>query len=325
LIQRVSTQGFKPGTAFNRVGVSNSMVLQYDVDPTKGALVIVASSRSKRPKVQGQAAKPACPFCPGFEQTTPPATLSLPKHGKWSVRAFENKFPILDPSKPFRGFKQGPAFGYHEVIVETAKHGQLFQDFSKSHLALVFEAWKDRFSKLSAKKGIKCTFLFANHGPKGGASIDHEHAQVTALPFVPPILAAEYAQQASTGGCEYCSLAANKKFRVAENKTFAAVCIPYSRFAYETWIIPKKHKLSILDFDAREAEDLMELLARAIGRIYPSVPNYNMAFHQSSSAGKLHFHIEIYPRKDTWAGLELGAGVIVNTSDWRNTLKTLKK
>lgn len=301
------------------------MTQQYIVDPTKGTIVVIASKRSSRPNVHSQAVKPACPFCPGFEHTTPPATYLMPKRGAWKVRAFENKFAILQHSKPFRGVALGPAYGYHEVVVETAKHGQLFQDFSQEHLGLVLDAWKDRYSKLSRKKGVKCVYLFANHGPKGGASIDHEHAQITALPFVPPILAAEYAQQAKSSKCIYCGLASDSKVVLAQNESFAVVCPPYSRFALETWVIPKRHLPDLPSLDAHEGRDLMEILALVVSRLYPSVPNYNFAFHQSCSTGKLHFHVEIYPRKDVWAGLELGTGLIVNTSDSQGALSALKK
>jgi UDPglucose--hexose-1-phosphate uridylyltransferase len=40
-----------------------------------------------------------------------------------------------------------------------------------------------------------------------------------------------------------------------------------------------------------------------------------MVFHSSSekkTTKQIHWHIEVYPRKSTWSGLELGGGIYVN-------------
>lgn len=290
-------------------------------------MVIVASRRAKRPKLnEAKKSKPACPFCPGSEHITPQSTLQLPSKGPWLVRSFPNKFAFLSPAKPHSGKAgYGPAFGYHEVIVETNRHGEQFQDFSAAQRKLVFEAYRNRFKALTEKNEIQCVYLFNNHGPKGGASIDHEHAQITGLPFAPPILASEYNESLKSKHCTYCQLAGEKTYKLAQNKDFVAVCPPYSRFAYEVWVVSKHHKESFLELSEGEGMNLMELLCKVVKKICKVSPDYNMAFHQSSKAGKLHFHVEIYPRKDTWAGFELGAGVYVNTAGEAHSLSVLKK
>src|SRR3989338_5779501 len=138
-------------------------------DKTKNLVVVQTSSRSKRPHLPS-----VCPFCPGNESLTPPSTLCLPS-AAWKVRCFPNAFPVVA--------------GAPEVIVETNVHGALFENFSREQLRWVFEAYQNRYRALSKKGGY--VFLFKNFGPKSGASIPHEHAQVVRFPFVQDMLLTE--------------------------------------------------------------------------------------------------------------------------------------
>ncbi len=300
------------------------MTLNFTTDPTKNISIITATKRASRPIVSGKPKEiAACPFCPGCENNTPKQTIALPDSKNWKVRGFKNKFGFLSPSKNPLKKPIGHAFGYHEVIVTSNRHGQLFQDYSLDHLKLVFDAWKQRFLALSNKQDVSCVYLFANHGPKAGASIDHEHCQITALSFSPKIIMDEI-DYSKKNSCIYCKMTKEAKIKVAENKHFVAVCPKFQRFAYETWIIPKEHLLSFDEINEVKGEALMEILSKSIAKIYPISPNYNLAFHQSTKNGKLHFHIEIYPRKDNWAGFELGTGIIVNTTDEKKSVAALK-
>ena len=92
------------------------MTLEFRLEPTKKALVIVASKRAKRPRVNE--GKKICPFDPGNEYMTPPPTLEFPE--KWRVRAMENKFPFLSPKQKFsKGKEVSGGFGIHEVYEKT--------------------------------------------------------------------------------------------------------------------------------------------------------------------------------------------------------------
>src|SRR5205814_8527657 len=76
--------------------------------PITGDSVIFAPHRDERPNVYEGA---PCPFCPGAESATPP---EIGRDGDpWRVRVFPNKFP---------------ATAQHEVIVETARHGERFDE-----------------------------------------------------------------------------------------------------------------------------------------------------------------------------------------------------
>ncbi len=65
--------------------------------------VVIATERAKRPEqfVRKEEKKtlperdPKCPFCPGNEAMTPPATYVLPDTNCWRVRVTPNKFAAL--------------------------------------------------------------------------------------------------------------------------------------------------------------------------------------------------------------------------------------
>src|SRR3989344_2991811 len=95
-------------------------------DPIKNQVVIVAVKRSKGRRLFSKVKEmPLCPFCKVNEKMTPPTRLALPNARDWRTRVFENAFPALKPKGRFKKIP-GPAFGEHEVVVETPSHDQLF-------------------------------------------------------------------------------------------------------------------------------------------------------------------------------------------------------
>ncbi len=331
------------------------MVLEFREDPSKGSLVVVASDRAKRPELFGTV---ACPFCKGAESTTPPTTFALPSDAEWKVRTFRNLFAVLKPEGTFvpkaegENFWRSYAFGDHEIVVETDVHGKLLQDFSQEELSFVFKAYQNRFIALSKQKDAKCVFLFKNHGRLAGASIEHEHAQIIALPFVPPVVEKEIALAGNYlknhGTCLYCDLLQREQENILfENEFFTALCPSFSRFPFEIWIVSKKHEISLAEFDDAEGAKFMALFQQCVQSLFNVVKDYNVVFHGAPKAGAsagtyadakagagssaegqgngLHFHVEIYPRSNVWAGIELGTGLIVNTKSEKDALSALRK
>ncbi|NUN11202.1 DUF4931 domain-containing protein [Candidatus Micrarchaeota archaeon] len=283
---------------------------EFVVDSSKDAVIISAPKRAKRPKITHGEKKPN-PFAKGNEKMTPETTHALPNVKNWRVRCFENAFPIVSPKQK--------AFGHHEVIVETPKETELFQDYSKEQCLLVFKAWKNRFSELSKKKGVRSVFLFKNHGKLAGASIPHEHSQIIALPFLPSLIESEYAHFDLHPGF-YDSLL---KDAVLENKFFALVPAKYGRFPHEFWVISKKKKRNLLELSDEEGLALVQLLQKGVSKLWSFCQDYIFAFHQRID-GDFRLHVEVYPRSNVWAGLEYGAGVIVRSTSTKQTRKLLK-
>ena len=244
----------------------------------------------------------------------------MPNAKHWKTRVFENAFPALKPKGSFSGIP-GPAFGEHEVVVETPKHDELFQNYSREQVALVFQTYVASIKRLKKRKGIRTVLLIKNHGLAGGASIPHEHSQIFTLPFKGPLLEKEEAfwawHKKQKGKCYYCDFVRGQK-ALFENDFAKVVAPEFGRFGYELWVIPKKHVLRLKDLNEKEGVLLLQAVQECVRRTCKIVESYNFVFHETG-----HLHVEFYPRKSVWAGLELGSGVVINSHAPNDVLKEL--
>lgn len=215
----------------------------------------------------------------------------------------------------------------HEVIVETPRHDELFQELGDEQLSLVFETYKNRFLEL--EKRARFVFLFKNHGLASGASIPHEHAQIISLDFVPTLMQRELdafnKEFRETGESVYCTILHREhKNLLLRRKGFVAFAPSFARFPCEVWIVPERHVRSLVELGEGEALAFMQVLRECVARVTRSASDYTIAFHNPPRGANFHFHTEIYPRKNVWGGLELGTGLIVNPKTEKDALKELK-
>ncbi len=75
--------------------------------------------------------------------------------------------------------------GAHEVIVETPDHQSTLARLSERSMEDVFWAFRDRMLDLKNDKRFRYILIFKNHGDAAGASLEHTHSQLIALPIVP--------------------------------------------------------------------------------------------------------------------------------------------
>ncbi|MGH8984943.1 MAG: galactose-1-phosphate uridylyltransferase, partial [Acidimicrobiia bacterium] len=168
-------------------------------DELSGRWVLLAPDRAARPKTfvdrsETPQARRACPFCPGNERETPPEVArtgeGVPDTPGWRVRVVPNLYPIV-------GGTDGGG-GAHEVLIFTPDHNHSFGYLSDDEAAEAVTVLRDR---VRHHLGEGCAYVQAaiNHGPAAGASIEHPHAQVIALDFVPPAVSAALERVASAG------------------------------------------------------------------------------------------------------------------------------
>ncbi len=111
----------------------------------------------------------------------------------------------------------------------------------------VLWAFRDRILDLKKDRRFKYILLFKNHGEAAGASLEHSHSQLIALPIL-PIYVVEELQGAKQyyiykERCVFCDIIRQEMDNgtriVAENEDFITLA-PYApRFPFETWILPK--------------------------------------------------------------------------------------
>jgi UDPglucose--hexose-1-phosphate uridylyltransferase len=175
-------------------------------DPITGRWVIIATDRAKRPSdfVRQTVPPPTatiCPFDYGNEHKSPPEVLAYRSGGGrdqpgWRVRVVPNKFPVLGIEGELN--KQGDlmydkmnGIGAHEVIIETPDHSATFASLPEKQIQEVLWAFKERVCDLKKDRRFRYILLFKNHGDAAGASLEHSHSQLIALPVIPNVVKEE--------------------------------------------------------------------------------------------------------------------------------------
>jgi UDPglucose--hexose-1-phosphate uridylyltransferase len=105
--------------------------------------------------------------------------------------------------------------------------------------------------------------------------------------------------------------------QIIATEFYVGFCPWASANAFEFWIFPRRHQTSFLKITQKEISDLALALRASLGGLASLLkePPFNLVFHLSSekkTTKQLHWHIEVYPNINSWAGLERGSGVFVN-------------
>jgi UDPglucose--hexose-1-phosphate uridylyltransferase len=226
-----------------------------------------------------------------------------------------------------------PAYGYCKIILLSPDHSEQIEKMNDEQLERVFKEYLEVFRDLDKKSGISYVVQFENRGRAIGVSLDHPHAQVYALPFVPPRVARELDQSKkfwdNENTCLVCKMLENElkslESRVINETDNFVSLVPFSaRLPYEVHIYPRKHVSSLVDLE----DNLLELglviqdVVRRYSKVFEDLA-YVMVFHPRPATGDhpyWHFHVEFYPpwrdrtRLKYLAGIELGAGTYTNDS-----------
>jgi len=307
-------------------------------DPIVGRWVVIDSDHPKNPKdfakedhISRRAA--TCPFCPGRESRTPSEVDAVRASGacndsNWQVRTIPNKFPALFHEEHME--KEGvgifdviSGYGAHEVVIETPDHTKQMADLTQQELALVLGQYQRRYQYLALDARLKYVVIFKNFGVSAGATVEHSHSQIIALPMVPKtvleeIQGAEHYHM-THGGCVFCAMLEqeyhDRERLVSESQSFVSFCPFVPRYAFETWIMPKTHQAHFVDLDKEGLDDLAHQLSDTLNRLKRclSNPSYNFYLHTSPiNYGRpncYHWHIEIIPKLTRSIGFEWGTGL----------------
>ena len=238
----------------------------------------------------------SCPFCEGREEQTPPEVLALgtdegrkPDSPGWEVRVVPNKYP---------------AFERQEVVVHAPEHRRSIAELDRPQLDLVAEAWRLRAE--AARDAGMVQFAGLNEGHAAGASLLHSHSQLVWLGEEPPIPRAERGVPCRL--CEELEAELAEGTRVVEERDGLVLLCPHaSRSPYECLIAPIEHEEDGYGPGLGAALDLAAGALRRLHRLGPQRP-VNLWLHEAG-----HWHLELLPRLNVYAALELGAGHYINT------------
>jgi UDPglucose--hexose-1-phosphate uridylyltransferase len=117
---------------------------------------------------------------------------------------------------------------------------------------------------------------------------------------------------------------------IQENADIVAVA-PYApRFAFETWLLPRRHGARFEEAPRHEYESLARLLKAVLQRIDKALesPPFNLIVHTSpfseNVANEYHWHVEIMPKLTRVAGFEWGTGFYINPTSPEEAAKVLR-
>lgn len=179
-----------------------------------------------------------------------------------------------------------PAFERQEVVVHAPRHVRTFADLSDDEIAAVAEAWRAR-REAALNDGFAYVHALINEGAAAGSSLPHSHSQLVWLRERPP----EVLRETGTAA------ALLRELVVAERGAMRAAVHRAGRLPYET----------LIGGEPFELEDALFLLRDVVGRLRAlegALP-WNAWLHEG--------HLELLPRLSVLAGVELGAGIYVNT------------
>jgi len=286
---------------------------------------------------------PECDYCAGNEAKTSGAIVALvQKEGSlikqsdeegapirdWVVRVFESNEPIVTttPNQTYgdRPLFSEPAYGYHYIVVATPNHSENLTDMSIEQIGNILTIVQDKVRWMYSQKKVSYVSVIMNQTSNISLTMSHPHLQIISLPQVPPIIEQEAIaiQKSMTdiGICPVCSIVnveSGGPRQILSTECFISIAPWASPNSYEFWIIPKKHQTSFIKATQKEIIDLALILRCALGGMAKSLnnPNFNLVLHISAEkkiTRQLHWHIEVYPNKKEWGGLEKGMGVFVN-------------
>jgi len=179
-----------------------------------------------------------------------------------------------------------PALERQEVVVHSRRHIRSIAELEDDEPELVAEAWQRR---AAAVPGYVHALI--NEGREAGSSLPHSHSQLAWLPEPP------------------APRARPRLVQFSEQGALVAGCPWASRLPYETVIAPAEPDVSGIQSDllGPAVRRLAEIIRR-LHAIEGQVPLNAWLEHDEHD-----WRLVLLPRMTILAGLELGAGIFVNT------------
>jgi UDPglucose--hexose-1-phosphate uridylyltransferase len=327
------------------------------IDQLTGLPAILAPGRADRPdSFRARASEPKgpgdCPFCEGREDRTPPESYATRAGGGaadtpgWTTRVVPNLYPALgegvevsvgstsgeagafasagDPLLASRRagepdlFASRPAAGAHEVIVNAPQHATAMAELDEAQVAVAVETWRERMRAHGEAAYVQ---VIVNEGGGAGASLEHTHAQLYALDFVPAAVAREreragaYAERTAGGSLLSDILVEEvrrKERLVAIDEEAALICPWASRSPFELRVVPRAAAASFAEDTTGAA--MIHTALRLLAKRFDGSPELNL-WVRTAPRGTEHFHwhVDVAPRLSVKAAFEFATGVDIDT------------
>ena len=281
---------------------------------------------------------------------TPPEVLAFRDQSNpsslldWTVRVVPNKYPALVPDESGvaiadENYQTHDGIGAHEVIIESPRHVMDVALLNVTQIAAVLQAYRHRIMELRTDRRFRYILIYKNQGIEAGATLEHVHSQLIAMPMIPKLVLEEIngskAYYDANGRCVFCDIVrkeTNARQRVViENARFVVICPFAARFPYEIWILPKIHASFFERNSQQDDFDLAAILRETLLRVDRSLGGtaFNYFIHSNpidqSENHYYHWHVEIIPKLVQVGGFEWGSGSYINTVTPEQSARLLRE
>jgi len=237
---------------------------------------------------------------------------------EWLVKVVANKFPFTK---------------IHEIVIHSPSHTKNFEKLPIGHIALIFQVYRHRYNEHSRHGQV---YIFHNRGKKAGESVPHPHAQITVIPDevyldLPPLKSVILERATRPIGSHKAgdsTLPTGRQVASLQNDDslhtdhFSLFCPKISQWPDEVWVAPKRTGVTFGEITDPEIDDLSHILFSLV-TIYDLRYAHDFPFNFYIYPGN-NWYLRLIPRKKTLGGFEVGAGVMVNTQDPKETMEFIK-
>ncbi len=320
------------------------------LDLLKNKYTLIAPERLHRPDFYKHQEQPkineaTCPFCEGNEKMTPPEIFAMRTNEAnaphWLTRVVPNLFKAVQIELEDRSRRQGlfesiPGVGAHEVLIDSPSHTHNYFTLEVSEIENWLKSIIRRIADLRKDTRLVHLSVFKNHGINSGATQEHPHTQILALPIMPKTELAflkhnmEYYRLHGRGTLQ--DIVENEKFSknnrvIAERGHFIAFCPFASSFPFEVMIAPTKNLANLDACDSDDTKNLSWLLKETFAKLNAQLGDfdYNLFFKLSPLNSNFEneiympymqknfrFSLSIVPRIYRLGGFELSSNITIN-------------
>lgn len=283
-----------------------------------GEWVLVSPHRTKRPwqgmQEQGKELKtlkydPNCYLCPGNTR----ANNEINPDYK-NTYSFINDFSAILDVK-IENFKDNlleahTESGICKVLCYSPNHSLTMPQMDESEIVSIIKLWQKEYKDLGSIENINNIQIFENKGESMGCSNPHPHGQIWAQKSIPTEILKKqnnfkkfYENNNQSMLLAYIKKELELKERIIyENESFVALVPFWAVWPYESMVITKNHRKSILELNEKEVTDyanILKILTTKYDNLFQTSFPYSTGIHQAPTNNEQnkewHMHMSFYP------------------------------
>lgn len=319
------------------------------LDRIHNKYVLIAPERLRRPELNLddkniEKTSARCPFCDGNESLTPPEIMAVRDNeansSGWITRVVPNLYKAVQIEQQSTSRREGmfesvAGVGAHEVLIDTPNHECGIECLEPLSIEHWLRSILRRAEDLKNDKRLIYLSVFKNKGKRAGATQEHPHTQILALPVMPrgelvflERNMAYYTRHGRGIVQDILDSELHEKERIIQSMgNFVAFCPYASGYPFEVMIAPKTDLSSLTQCSRDDISDLALLFKELCKRmkkqlgefdynlyfsLAPLNENFENEIYFSHLQKNYRFFIRIIPRIYTLGGFEVGSGMMIN-------------